>query len=95
MPNSNINSIGLKELEISFDGRGEVKGYKFEQIMKSDKAYIYKKNLEDITTYEVFKRMENVQFGCVSYPGSKSFGLWAWEYYHYDLALLCFKKLSE
>ena len=28
--------------------------------------------------YEVFRRMENARFGCVSYPKSKSFGAWAW-----------------
>lgn len=72
----------MKELEERFEGRGEVKGYSFELFYKRPEAYIYKKTHVDTGTvsYEVFKRKENAYFDCVSYPTSKAFGVWAWEY---------------
>lgn len=70
----------MKELKKEFKGIGEVKGYNFKQLNKSPYAYIYQ--VENTTTkalhYEVFKRQINKRFNCVSYPKSKSFGLWAW-----------------
>lgn len=85
----------MKELELRFSGTGEVKGYEFEQLDKSKFAYIYKKtHIESGTvSYEVFKRMENRQFDCVSYPKSKSFGVWAWEYSDHLVALERFMNI--
>lgn len=79
----------MKELEMRFSGTGEVKGYEFEQLDKSKFAYIYKKTHMESgnVSYEVFKRVENRQFDCVSYPKSKSFGVWAWEYNTHQKAL--------
>lgn len=72
----------MKELEERFEGRGEVKGYSFELFYKCLEGYIYKKTHVETGTvsYEVFKRKENAYFDCVSYPTSKAFGAWAWEY---------------
>ena len=85
----------MKELELKFSGTGEVKGYEFEQLDKSKFAYIYKKTHVESGTvsYEVFKRMENRQFDCISYPKSKSFGVWAWEYSDHLAALRCFMDI--
>ena len=69
-----------KQLEKQFEGRGEVRGYSFKQLFESEKAYLYQ--LTDNETgsvhYEVFKKVENKQFDCISYPRSNSFGVWAW-----------------
>ena len=68
----------MKELSEHFIGRGEVRGFEFKQIEKADNGYIYSVTGEGVTHYEVFKRRENTQFDCVSYPRSSSFGVWAW-----------------
>ena len=53
----------MKQLQENFDGRGEVKGFKFKQEMKPH--------------YEVFQRRINTLYDCESYPSSKAFGIWA------------------
>jgi len=70
----------MKQLEIDFEGRGEVKGYHFHQIHADDDGFIYQvtNHESDTNHYEVFKRKENTQFDCISYPSSKTFGIWAW-----------------
>ena len=43
----------MKELEKVFIGRGEVKGFYFEQVAKSDKVYLYRllvRREPDLTT---------------------------------------------
>ena len=68
----------MKELEENFIGRGEVRGFIFTQIKKSEYAYVYKVDNGFSVNYEVFFRKENTQFNCISYPSSKAFGIWAW-----------------
>ena len=69
----------MKELQREFVGTGEVKGDKFSQVKQSEFAYIYRRIFNDGgECYEVFRRRENKQFNTVSYPKSKSFGIWAW-----------------
>lgn len=68
----------IKQLEKEFPGKSEVKGFSFRQITKSDKAYLYEVDVNGKKHYEVFKHKINTQFGCISYPNSKSFGNWAW-----------------
>lgn len=68
----------MTELKEYFSGRGQVKGYVFNQIKKSKHAYIYEVKGEIKIHYEVFKRMENEMYDCVSYPTDKGFGVWAW-----------------
>jgi hypothetical protein len=70
----------MKELEIRFIGRGQVKGFIFTQIKKNSVGYIYKVETENSQHFEVFKRKENAKYNCVSYPSDKSFGIWAWTY---------------
>ena len=65
----------MKELQKTFEGKGEVKGVIFTQLKANEYAYIYGRT---DGYYEVFKRIENKQFNCISYPKSTSFGIWAW-----------------
>lgn len=71
----------MKELKNEFDGTGEVKGYHFKQIEKTEQYYIYEvSNMDNPNRkhYEVFKRIYNKRFNCESYPKSPSFGKTAW-----------------
>lgn len=71
----------MRELDIQFTGRGEVKGFLFQQVKRSNHGYIYEVlTPEGAKWYEVFKRKENALFAVVSYPTSKGFGIWAWTY---------------
>lgn len=66
----------MRELDFVIRGRGEVRGFTFTRIAMSPYAYVYKQ-VDDETgdvLYEVFRRVENRQFGCVSYPKSNGFG---------------------
>ncbi|MFK8059098.1 MAG: hypothetical protein AB8B78_03310 [Polaribacter sp.] len=68
----------MKELKEYFSGRGQVKGYVFNQISKNNYGFIYEVKGIDTIHYEVFKRKENTMYDCISYPTNKAFGLWAW-----------------
>ncbi len=67
----------MKELQEKFIGKGQVKGFIFTQVKKSEKAYAYHVDTGSTQHYEVFKRKENKQFNCISYQGMNSFGIWA------------------
>ena len=82
----------MKELREQFDGRGEVKGYTFSQISKTDWGFIYEVEHGGHRHYEVFKKRLNHRFGTVSYPSSKAFGIWAWTCQSMDKAE---QKLEE
>ena len=85
----------MKELEVTFEGKGEVKGDIFKQIIKSEVGYMYSVAYEDkISHYEVFRRKENTQYDNISYPKSTSFGKWAWTYYVYKNAITKFNELK-
>ena len=68
----------IKELKKEFIGVGEVRGFLFRQIKRTNYGFIYEVAAGNGKHYEVFKRRINKQFFNVSYPRSKSFGLWAW-----------------
>ena len=73
----------MKELRTEFEGKGEVRGYHFRQVVKDDNYYIYEvtdNDAPDRKHYELFQRKVNKQYNVESYPGSPSFGLWAWTY---------------
>ena len=95
-PTSTLRDFFMKELKNEFKGKGEVSGYAFKQLKKSPYSYLYEvKNEENGSIhYEVFKRKENTQFDCVSYPRSKSFGLWAWTIVILDKAIEKFDDLN-
>lgn len=68
----------MKELKEYFVGRGQVKGYIFNQIKRTKYAFLYEVSENNLTHYEVFKRQENSLYDCISYPTDKAFGVWAW-----------------
>lgn len=86
----------MKELKNDFKGLGQIKGYSFQEEKKSQYAYIYsvKNDITGVIHYEVFKRVENTRFNCVSYPGKSSFGLWAWTTSNLDRAIEIFDNLN-
>jgi len=88
----------MKELKESFKGKGEVKGFFFTQIVKKDYGYIYRVTTDVDTNrfmhYEVFKRVENKRFECVSYPKSKSFGKWAWTCSNMERAMVRLEEIK-
>jgi len=84
----------MKELQKEFIGIGAVSGFKFTQL-KSGNAYIYKVEIPTGQIhYEVFKRVENARFNCISYPGENSFGLWAFTKKTIEEAELKFNELN-
>ena len=99
----------MKELELQFDGKGEVLGTKFRQLQKSDKAYLYE--LKDVETnkiyYEVFERRISKESEFVIngtlikyeekeiYPKSNAFGDWAWCCNSFEKAQIKFIELSN
>ena len=83
----------MKKLNKEFIGRGEVRGFKFTQIRATKRAFLYEVDADGVICYEVFKRMINKQYDCESYPGSNSFGLWAWHYMDLTKAMNKFKTL--
>ncbi len=68
----------MKELKESFIGKGQVRGFEFTQIKKTEFGYIYKVDTKNTIWYEVFKRKVNSRYNCISYPSNKAFGVWAW-----------------
>lgn len=85
----------MKPIEKQFHGRGEVKGYLYTQIRQTDKAFIYEVSSGDRNHYEVFFRMENNRFGCISYPTARGFGIWAWTYMSMEKAERKFNELNS
>jgi len=78
----------IKKLPEQFTGRGEVKGYDFTLICKTEKGFCYEVTQSGIIPhYEVFRRKTNKRFNCESYPTSKAFGIWAWTFRNRDEAL--------
>jgi hypothetical protein len=82
----------VKELPLEFKGIGEVRGFKFLLIGKNEKGYMYQVEDDGKRHFEVFKRKIN-QFGGVSYPKAKSFGIWAWSTSDFSKAQEYFRKL--
>jgi len=71
----------IKPLPKKFAGRGEVSGYEFSLVSKTNRGFLYEVRLDGtVTHYEVFLRKINKRFGCESYPTSKAFGISAWTY---------------
>ena len=84
----------MKELQKEFIGKGEVSGFKFTQLEATNKAFLYKVQAGGLIYYEVFKRRENTRYGCVSYPTSKAFGVWAQTTSDYEKALDYFNQYN-
>ena len=101
----------IRELEKDFIGTGEVKGFKFHQVLASEKGYIYevKSSPNMPSYYEVFRRVttnsvEMTEEGklrpvkdkvIVAYPKSTRFGLTAWSCANEEHALRVYYDLVE
>jgi len=85
----------MRDLQKQNRGRGEVKGYQFTQIRQTEMAYLYEVSFGDRKHYEVFKKVINRRYACVSYPTSKAFGIWAWTYMTLEKAERKFDKLNS
>ena len=84
----------MKELKEYFSGRGQVKGYVFNQLQKNEHGYLYEVKGDGKPHYEVFKRKENTMYDCISYPTNKAFGIWAWTCSTLQKASQRFNELS-
>jgi len=86
----------IKDLNINFIGKGEVKGMLFQQLLFNDKAYLYSvTDIEHGTVhYEIFEKRINTRFNCVSYPTSYAFGSWAWTYANLQSATRMFRYVT-
>ena len=84
----------MKELKEYFSGKGQVKGYVFNQISKTKHAYLYEVKGDNTKHYEVFKRRVNTLYECVSYPSNKAFGVWAFTLMDLDSAYNKFNEIN-
>jgi len=84
----------IKPLNKVFIGRGEVRGFKFSQIRVAESAFLYEVDNDGAKHYEVFRKVINHRFACVSYPKSRSFGKWAWSYMDINSAFKKFNQLN-
>ena len=85
----------MKLLENEFIGKGEVKGFKFKQVHKSNTAYIYEVNSGCSIYYEVFRRVVNKKYEKEVYPLAKHFSIWAWTVMNYEDAKRKFNQLNN
>ena len=84
-----------KQLQKTFIGRGEVKGMVFTLYIANPRAFVYRVADSGSEHYEVFLRKIDKRFGQVSYPHSKSFGVWAWSFTNLDRAMAKFSEISR
>ena len=84
----------MKLLEKESTGRGEVRGFEFKQVQKSNTAYIYEVNSGSSIYYEVFTRVVNNKYQKEVYPMAKHFSIWAWAHMNYEDAKRKFNQLN-
>ena len=92
----------MKELKKTIEGRGDTKGFVYNQIDKNDFGYIYSASVDgEIIGYEVFKRKiykkspPYVMEDSVGYPNSEAFGVWAWYFIEYETAKNMLKTIEK
>ena len=67
-------------LPLEFEHKSGNTPFKFKQMAKSEKGFIYEVDDEGVIHYEVFEKRINRRFNTISYPNDNSFGVWAWTY---------------
>ena len=105
--NTVLSAVLIHELENSFTGIGEVKGFEFTKVAETDIGYVYCVRTSDKSNhYEVFKKrktpicidFENKIYSETDfkevYPNSKQFGISAWSVKNYKTALERLKVLG-
>ncbi|WP_291118373.1 hypothetical protein [Empedobacter sp. UBA7248] len=97
MIEESLKSVDTRRLKRQFEGKGEVKGFRFTQIARNDFAVIYEKVYKNYiqTTYEVFEIKVNTRFNSESYPTSKAFGIWAFDVPTMKSAIEKFQEISK
>jgi len=85
----------IKDLPIDFIGCGEVRGFKFTLICKTNFGFIYEVNTGDRIYYEAFRKRLNHRFACISYPRANSFGISAWTTPDLDRAYEILRELDS
>jgi len=85
----------IKTLKTKFEGRGEVKGYLFTLLGMTNRAFLYEVSSKNSKHYEIFKKVINKRFACVSYPTSKVFGIWAFTYMNLKYAIKKYNELNQ
>ncbi|WP_291077934.1 MULTISPECIES: hypothetical protein [unclassified Empedobacter] len=97
MIEESLKSVDTRRLKRQFEGKGEVKGFRFTQIARNDFAVIYEKVYKNYiqTTYEVFEIKVNTRFNSESYPTSKAFGIWAWDIDTLEKAVFKFHEITK
>ena len=98
--NAVLPAVFIHELEDSFIGTGEVKGFEFTKVAETDIGYVYCVRTSDKSNhYEVFKKrrtpicidFDNKIYSKTEfkelYPNSKQFGISAWSVKNYETAL--------
>ena len=95
----------MKELELKFTGKGEVKDFNFTQLRKSDKAYLYVVESEGSIHYEVFSKKTDFLYDFenkqrlsdkyVRYPKSYDFGIWAWTFMDLNKSLDKYHEINN
>lgn len=95
--NSTPNGVDdtVKELPRSFIGIGEVRGFQFTQIKCSNSAFLFEVRAFRRKYYEIFERRINSQYGNVSYPSAKAFGVWAWTTSSFEKAQEYFEQINQ
>jgi len=84
----------MKELESEFTGKGETKGFTFRKLAQNQNAFLYEvRTSHTAIHWEVFRKKENTQYNCISYPTSKAFGIWAWTLTNIEDAITKFNSL--
>jgi hypothetical protein len=90
------NENNPRELLLMFEGRGEVKGFSFKQVKRSNTAYLYEvSDTFGNKWYEVFIRKTNARFGNIAYPNQNAFGVSAWSARTMEKANKRFDDLTE
>ena len=84
----------MKLLDLEFPGKGEVRGFEFKQVQKSNTAYVYEVNSGTTIYYEVFRRVVNTKRQKEVYPLAKHFSIWAWTQMNYESAKRKFNQLN-
>lgn len=97
----------MKQLEVEFIGKGQVKGFVFKQIANNGLAYIYEVTDDCGIHYEVFEHKEveatSAILGGVSvmyearvlYPKESAFGVWAKCVKHRSNAFYLYEQISN
>lgn len=60
--------------------------------------YIFKKINTEFgyeAGYELFERRENTMFNCETIPGGEAFGVWAWQFPTYEMAINKLNNLKQ